>query len=717
MIRRKGANDVDEVHLVDNTEADNNGGTCSASRIGEETHVIPPRFTKVKRRLIKKVVSPKGKLIYWWTTVSCLGVVSFLFVLVPLLIDRARGNKDCSNFIGNDHELPYFYQKETGQLEICRQQQLILEGRLGVDRQYISESRINVFALSMGSSLAITNNESNCLQVELQGLSSKEMPLQDCYKLGESHWYGTYEQFMQNWPINVTVFDSSEPIPFLPHDYLSDRFSPRNAFGPILHPLWLNTDGVGILVDEGVPLHVSMNRSHLCLISQPFELNCSPEASENSTLRYSVCLFDTIAETARYFLDQIPHPASTPSPILFQQPIWSTWAELRTNLSTSKISEFCSNIIGNHFNASQLEIDDGYSRHYGELEFDSSVINTSSLFTSDCEQFDITAWVHPFINYDANNFEHSLKMSMFLPGVSQIEGNSVSLVKWWQGYGAVINFKNSTVANSYAELLLEFKRIGLTSFKFDAGEYTYLPKCVFIDGLNHPGEFTKAYVEFVGSQSYSSRAEVRVGYFTQTQPILVRLLDRDSKWGSDNGLQSVLNAVLSIGLGGYLFVLPDMIGGNGDATQELFIRWAQLNAFLPVMQFSIAPWRYDSAAVNHVRDLIKLHRDLQFDVIATKSLKSGYPMILPLWWNAIDSNDERTWTIADQFFIGGEYMVAPMLTMGQENREVYFPLGFNYSVVNSSISAVSVCPENVCFGGSTVSFNVALYEVLYFQIL
>ena len=49
---------------------------------------------------------------------------------------------------------------------------------------------------------------------------------------------------------------------------------------------------------------------------------------------------------------------------------------------------------------------------------------------------------------------------------------------------------------------------------------------------------------------------------------------------------------------GYPFILPDMIGGNvynneGLPSSELFIRWMQLNAFLPSMQFSISPWQYE----------------------------------------------------------------------------------------------------------------------------
>jgi alpha-glucosidase (family GH31 glycosyl hydrolase) len=41
-------------------------------------------------------------------------------------------------------------------------------------------------------------------------------------------------------------------------------------------------------------------------------------------------------------------------------------------------------------------------------------------------------------------------------------------------------------------------------------------------------------------------------------------------------------------------VLPDMIGGNGDANAELIVRWAQANTFMPTMQFSNLPWEIAS---------------------------------------------------------------------------------------------------------------------------
>ena len=57
-----------------------------------------------------------------------------------------------------------------------------------------------------------------------------------------------------------------------------------------------------------------------------------------------------------------------------------------------------------------------------------------------------------------------------------------------------------------------------------------------------------------------------------------------------------MSNLILIGLLGYPFVLPDMIGGNaynGTPDGELFVRWAQSNALMPNVQFSILPWNYN----------------------------------------------------------------------------------------------------------------------------
>ena len=132
--------------------------------------------------------------------------------------------------------------------------------------------------------------------------------------------------------------------------------------------------------------------------------------------------------------------------------------------------------------------------------------------------------------------------------------------------------------------------------------------------------------------------------------------------------------------------MPDIIGGNaysegtivyGDLPEkELFIRWLELTAFLPSMQFSIAPWQYDDETTDIALKFVKLHKDFvapKFIELAKEATQNGYPIIRPIWWIAPD--DPMTFDIDDQFLIGDDLMVAPIVDRGATKRNIYLPNG------------------------------------------
>ena len=121
---------------------------------------------------------------------------------------------------------------------------------------------------------------------------------------------------------------------------------------------------------------------------------------------------------------------------------------------------------------------------------------------------------------------------------------------------------------------------------------------LFSEEKYQPVAFTTRYVE--AASRMGNGVEVRVGRSTQQYPIFVRMLDKDSVWGYNNGLKTLVTTLLQTSISGYPFVLPDMIGGNAYGSfpsRELYIRWMQANVFMPSMQFSIVPWEYDEEVV------------------------------------------------------------------------------------------------------------------------
>merc|ERR1711973_103655 len=116
------------------------------------------------------------------------------------------------------------------------------------------------------------------------------------------------------------------------------------------------------------------------------------------------------------------------------------------------------------------------------------------------------------------------------------------------------------------------------------------------------------------------------------------------------GLQTVIPTALLFSTIGYPFILPDMIGGNvyydeDLPSEELFIRWMQLNAFMPSMQFSISPWQYDDS---RVIEISKKYMDIYENFVSPivqklaveSTVKGSDPIIRALHYVA--PTDEKT---------------------------------------------------------------------------
>ena len=84
--------------------------------------------------------------------------------------------------------------------------------------------------------------------------------------------------------------------------------------------------------------------------------------------------------------------------------------------------------------------------------------------------------------------------------------------------------------------------------------------------------------------------------------------------------------------------MKDIIGGNGNldySSKELYIRWTQLTAFLPAMQFGVPPWFFDEDTNVICKRFVDLHEELIYPYIVNLQL-DGSPIIRPVWWNEAD---------------------------------------------------------------------------------
>jgi alpha-glucosidase len=169
---------------------------------------------------------------------------------------------------------------------------------------------------------------------------------------------------------------------------------------------------------------------------------------------------------------------------------------------------------------------------------------------------------------------------------------------------------------------------------------------------------------------------------------IVWIGDQEADWTERDGLPTVVPALLNLGLSGVPFVTHD-IGGfsGGPRTKELFLRWTELGAFTPVMRTHeglarVDNWDWDSDAetVAHFRRFARVHAALAptWARLADEAVSSGMPLLRAL--GLVFPDDPESRRISDEFLVGDDLLVAPVLLEGATTREVYLPPGVWFDV-------------------------------------
>lgn len=137
-----------------------------------------------------------------------------------------------------------------------------------------------------------------------------------------------------------------------------------------------------------------------------------------------------------------------------------------------------------------------------------------------------------------------------------------------------------------------------------------------------------------------------------------------------------------LGISGQPFVGADIGGFAGDTNPELFVRWMQYGTLTPfcrnhsmmgtVEQYA---WSFGPAVQELVAAAIRLRYRLMPYLYAAfvAASETGEPVQRPL---VLDYQDDQTvWDLDDQYLLGADLLVAPVLSPGATARQVYLPAG------------------------------------------
>ncbi|MET7494748.1 glycoside hydrolase family 31 protein [Streptomyces sp900116325] len=148
------------------------------------------------------------------------------------------------------------------------------------------------------------------------------------------------------------------------------------------------------------------------------------------------------------------------------------------------------------------------------------------------------------------------------------------------------------------------------------------------------------------------------------------------------GLRASLSLVLGLGLCGVPYSGPDVGGFDGSPSPELYLRWFQLGAWLPLFRTHAAmeagrrePWEFGPEVLEHARAALMERERLHpyFMTLAQLARLTGAPYVRPLWWGA--PGDRGLRDCEDAFLLGDALLVAPVLKQGADRRAVRLPRG------------------------------------------
>ena len=266
-----------------------------------------------------------------------------------------------------------------------------------------------------------------------------------------------------------------------------------------------------------------------------------------------------------------------------------------------------------------------------------------------------------------------------------------AIAKWWNGYSTMLDLTNEDAVHWFKEQLdCLMHEYGVDGFKFDAGDLEHFKDdFVCSKPIGGPGYSEK----WAGIGIGYSLNEYRACWKMGGKPLAQRLSDKNHSWEVKGGLGSLIPGGLAQGLLGYAFTCPDMIGGGEykdfleikNIDQELIVRNAECAALFPMMQFSIAPWRVlDETSLKICTGMAKLHQKFGEKILdlAKEASISGEPIIRHMEYVFPHKGYEQ---IKDQFMLGDDILVAPVLVKGAVTKKVVFPEGVWIGDDNSTV--------------------------------
>lgn len=300
-------------------------------------------------------------------------------------------------------------------------------------------------------------------------------------------------------------------------------------------------------------------------------------------------------------------------------------------------------------------------------------------------------YVNPYLVNDGELFKEGEEKGYF----AKRHDGTTYLVDFGEFYCGAVDLTNPEAFEWFKGIIKKYSiGIGIDGWMADFGEYLPTDDIVLHNGNsamtehNHwPALWAKCNYEAVketdnlGKIVYFMRAGAAG---SQKYCTLMWAGDQSVDFSRHDGLCTVISAALGTGMIGCGLNHSD-IGGytslfGNVRTKEVFMRWAEMAAFTPVMRThegnrpdDCYQFYNDEDGIKRMARLVDIYKMMSSytrDAVKENHEK-GIPVQRPLFLHYED--DEKCYTEQFEYLLGRDVLVAPVYKAGQTEREVYLP--------------------------------------------
>jgi alpha-glucosidase len=248
---------------------------------------------------------------------------------------------------------------------------------------------------------------------------------------------------------------------------------------------------------------------------------------------------------------------------------------------------------------------------------------------------------------------------------------------------------------------------------------------------NH-AELHNVYGHFMGQATYEGYKKhtgkrpfviTRAAYAGTQKYACVWTGDNQSLWAH---LQMLIPQLCNLGMSGFSLCGTDIGGFGADTTPELMSRWVEAAMFSPFFRNHSAkgtrrqePWMLGEQVVEIYRKYVGLRYQFLpylYDLLY-QGERTGLPVMRPLVLHYED--DENTHNLNNEFLVGEQLLVAPVVEQGATRRMIYLPKGTWYDFWTKEKveggtyilreAAIDVCPMYVRAGSIIPMYEAVQY--------